>query len=395
MNRHFSLIIGAVLIAGCSDWDETDFSTPMGDSPGGIHGMETGTSIADWNNQNPAAGMETASAYLRLTCNEETKHLWPSIHISGADSEKIEVFLREAVGRVELVEGIAHLHIQIRFDDEEVVQSLEFSSYERQGSLSYNGAITSEQEEALEPVLRVENRRLFSDIDYSSRESTRIRNAMSAQNLDTFLARLGASTEVVVRIGAAFFTWGTRGADSVLRQLRQVCDVPPADTVSLTLGPAVPTGEWSGYEWTDDITGRPVVIASLSSESTIDNVSLTARCKDNRTELYINWSDYIPSGPYRDPITVTLRFDDEEESVTRRWSGSEDSTSTFAPAPIDLLKQMLNSEKMVATVRYSVAGSGRRKTAVFNTEHGWEDVGYIADACNWILDRGTAIGVAE
>lgn len=124
----------------------------------------------------------------------------------------------------------------------------------------------------------------------------------------------------------------------------------------------------------DSKTVTMVLPASSGESSWGKTIYLIARCKSGKTELYINWQDYLGSESY-----VLTRVG-KKEAVTRKWSLSTNSQASFHPNPISFLKEMLLSSKLVAqTTPYSDSPV----TAIFDTSGMENSIKPLRETCNW------------
>lgn len=139
-------------------------------------------------------------------------------------------------------------------------------------------------------------------------------------------------------------------------------------------------GKWRLSKDIDPLNDKAVFFAMLDAETGKGKyggrIGLIVRCKDNRTELYINWASYLGG----DTTLVTHRVD-KEEAVSSRWGLSTDSKATFFPgSPVPTLKRLAESTSFVANVTpYNESPI----TAVFNTTGAGEALADLRKACNW------------
>ncbi len=140
------------------------------------------------------------------------------------------------------------------------------------------------------------------------------------------------------------------------------------------------TGPWMVNEDTNPLDDSPIVtLINTANEGRArfgDAPSLVLRCRDNRTEVYINWSDYLGS----DGPLVSYRVGDGDMQ-RRRWSLSTDNRATFFPGnDIQLIRDLSEANRFVAQV---TPYSESPVTAVFGLEGLAEHVGKLQAACNW------------
>lgn len=139
-------------------------------------------------------------------------------------------------------------------------------------------------------------------------------------------------------------------------------------------------GHWMVSEDTNPLDDSPVVtLMNAASEGRArfgDTPTLVLRCRDNRTEVYINWSDYLGS---ENPIVSYRTGDDEMKR--RRWNLSTDNRATFFPgSDIQLIRELAQADRFVARV---TPYSESPVTAVFELEGLAEHIGKLQAACGW------------
>ena len=111
---------------------------------------------------------------------------------------------------------------------------------------------------------------------------------------------------------------------------------PPAGNgAAAEAGPSV--GKWEILRSVDEMTDKPIVIATLTESLQLpvkDRVLLSIRCKENRTELYINWkADVGTSG-----AIVIYRLD-QKQPQRQFWFASTDGKASFAPQAMAFVKE--------------------------------------------------------
>lgn len=132
----------------------------------------------------------------------------------------------------------------------------------------------------------------------------------------------------------------------------------------------------------DSRTRRATIVADEGSSSMGETISLTIRCQSNQTELYVNWSDYLGDDShdvYDEWKKVTVRVG-SESARTERWGISTDNEATFAPGPIDLIRQMAKADRLVLQ---ATPYNESPVTAVFNLQGIGEAIAPIANECGW------------
>ena len=136
-------------------------------------------------------------------------------------------------------------------------------------------------------------------------------------------------------------------------------------------------------EWKVDVEVNPIddsktvtmILSAVSGRSSWDKtINLIARCKSGKTQLYINWQDYLGSESY-----VLTRVG-KEKAVTRKWLISTDSKATFHPNSISFLKEMFTSSKLVAqTTPYGDSPV----IAIFDTSGMENAIKPLRETCSW------------
>lgn len=148
-------------------------------------------------------------------------------------------------------------------------------------------------------------------------------------------------------------------------------------------------GDWNVSDDTNPIDDSRRVVISLRAESGQGRfgevVFLVARCQSNRTEVYIQWHDYLGNDSEsldQEWKYVTQRVG-KSPSVTRKWGISTNNESTFAPnSPIALLKSMAGTDRFIAQV---TPYNESPVTAIFNTAGLRAALVPLTDACNWSM----------
>lgn len=142
---------------------------------------------------------------------------------------------------------------------------------------------------------------------------------------------------------------------------------------------AAGSGKWSTSTSSDPLTDKSVYLAFLDADQGRGKyggkVDLVVRCKNNSTELYINWNSYLGL----DTTTVTHRVD-KNKAITSSWDVSTDHKSTFMRAPVATLKQMLAGESFIANV---TPYGESPVTAVFDIKGAEVALQDIRKGCGW------------
>lgn len=95
---------------------------------------------------------------------------------------------------------------------------------------------------------------------------------------------------------------------------------------------------------------RTVTIAKVAESGVNrmgDSPAMLVRCRSGRTELFIDWGDYLGNGS----AVVTFRVG-EDDPEREPWTISTDSRASFMPGEVReyVLGKLLNAERFVARV---------------------------------------------
>ncbi|KAF0804904.1 hypothetical protein A6D6_02668 [Alcanivorax xiamenensis] len=134
-----------------------------------------------------------------------------------------------------------------------------------------------------------------------------------------------------------------------------------------------------------DDTNLPIMIVNpIKGRNYRGTYDLVARCKSNKTELYVKWHDYLgddSSSIYQEWKRVTVRVG-EAKARKETWDISTDKTSTFSRKAIPLLREIAAADKLLLqTTPYNADPV----MAVFDTRGLEEPISKIAKECNWKL----------
>ncbi len=151
-------------------------------------------------------------------------------------------------------------------------------------------------------------------------------------------------------------------------------------TASTTNTTTQGTGKWTTSTRVDPLTDKSVYMARLEATTGSgrfgDTVVMFVRCKDNKTEMYIDWKSFLGTRNSR----VTHRVG-KGKATTSPWGLSTDNQATFYPAsPIPLLKGLIENESFVANV---TPYNESPVTAVFNTAGAEGALADIRKGCSW------------
>ena len=153
-------------------------------------------------------------------------------------------------------------------------------------------------------------------------------------------------------------------------------------------------GGWTISRNTNPLDDSETVVALLRATQGVgglldEPVMLVARCQSNRTEVYINWQDYLGDDDDNIRTTskrVTYRFP-PADARTETWDVSTDNDSTFVARAIPFLRVLVQNEQLVMqTTPYNEAPT----TAIFDLTGARHVLEPLAETCNWILDADEA-----
>ncbi|WP_370979461.1 type VI secretion system-associated protein TagO [Agaribacterium sp. ZY112] len=137
-------------------------------------------------------------------------------------------------------------------------------------------------------------------------------------------------------------------------------------------------GKWSVSVDVNPVDDSKTVTLSLDADSGQSKwrqpVYLIARCKSNKTEVYIGWNDYLGR-----EAQVLTRVG-SKKAVTSYWGMSTNSKATFHNKPIPFLKEMLSENKLVAQV---TPYNESPVTAVFDISGLQNAIKPLRETCAW------------
>lgn len=143
--------------------------------------------------------------------------------------------------------------------------------------------------------------------------------------------------------------------------------------------PTAGKGKWATSTTTDPLTDKSIYLAFLDADQGAgrfgEKIDMVVRCKDNRTEMYINWQSFLGM----DSVSITHRID-KSSAVTSTWDVSTDHKSAFMRSPVAALKQMASSENFIANV---TPYGESPVTAVFDTKGAAAALQDVRSGCGW------------
>ncbi|EHH3082193.1 type VI secretion system-associated protein TagO [Vibrio vulnificus] len=137
-------------------------------------------------------------------------------------------------------------------------------------------------------------------------------------------------------------------------------------------------GKWNVSEEVnpvDDSKTVTLILEASSGQSKWNGkVFFVARCRSNKTEVYIGWNDYLGR-----EASVLTRIG-SSKAVTSKWSLSTDSKATFHRQPIPFLKSMEKADSLVAQI---TPYNESPVTAIFDTSGLSNALAPLRKTCNW------------
>ncbi|PSU73173.1 hypothetical protein C9J22_04340 [Photobacterium phosphoreum] len=137
-------------------------------------------------------------------------------------------------------------------------------------------------------------------------------------------------------------------------------------------------GDWNVSTDVNPIDDSKTVTLILNANSGKSKwgkpIYLVARCQSNKTNVYINWGEYLG----REAIVLT-RIGNNKAN-TSKWGISTDSKATFNNKPITFLKTMSKSNKLVAQI---TPYNESPVTAIFDISGLDNALKPLRETCNW------------
>jgi len=138
-----------------------------------------------------------------------------------------------------------------------------------------------------------------------------------------------------------------------------------------------PWGRWTFRSDIDPMTDENIYTAALALSFYQFDKRLVVRCKDKKTEMYIDWAWFLGDGIAK--TTVAHRVD-KLPVETSEWLVATNKQSTFHPNPVPLLKKIVKSDLFrVQTAPYL----NNQVTYEFATKGADVALSDIRKACNW------------
>lgn len=147
---------------------------------------------------------------------------------------------------------------------------------------------------------------------------------------------------------------------------------------------------WFSSSSVNPIDDSKTVVVSGNADpdltsGTENTISLSVRCMSGKTEMWVNWVDYLGDDSddvYSEWKRVTVRVG-KNQAKAERWDLSTDKNATFFPgSPVGLIRKMAKSDQIVfQTTPYSEG----QVTAVFKLDGFSKAVSDAAKQCGWSL----------
>ncbi|WP_088624665.1 type VI secretion system-associated protein TagO [Oceanicola sp. 22II-s10i] len=179
---------------------------------------------------------------------------------------------------------------------------------------------------------------------------------------------------------------GTYGYDAEPAAVPAVAGTATPDAAQ-DPAPAPSASQWRTSRETNPLDDSTTVFLALTATSGQSRwgepITLVARCKSNKTELYVNWGDYLGDDSrdvYSEWKYVNVRVG-EAPMRTEKWGVSTDRKAAFAPGWAgNFLKELLDQDRLVLqTTPYGENPS----LAVFDITGLRSVLGLLAETCNW------------
>ncbi len=138
--------------------------------------------------------------------------------------------------------------------------------------------------------------------------------------------------------------------------------------------------EWRVYREPNPIDETETVTAVLDSSSGLnhygDRIHLLVRCKSNKSEVFVNWGEYMGS----EAVEVTSRIG-SDGATKASWPLSSDQRATFYPGHAVAFAMRLKSESRL--VLEATPYGENPITAVFTLDETWDAIKFVAGECHW------------
>jgi hypothetical protein len=138
-------------------------------------------------------------------------------------------------------------------------------------------------------------------------------------------------------------------------------------------------GHWVGWDSKDPITDFENYHLKNDGDIGLYNkkASLNLTCRNNKTEVYINWGGHLLQNRNRE-FLVTYRID-SNKAVTSNWNLSTDKKAFFYNGKsISFIKSLIDSKKLVVQFKDTST-----KTITFQLDKLDEKIVPLAKSCNW------------
>lgn len=159
--------------------------------------------------------------------------------------------------------------------------------------------------------------------------------------------------------------------DSIAKKYKLVKEIKPQRIMG--------SGKWRVDTEINPLNDTKSVFLTITADKGFSkwnkNITMTARCMNNKTELYINWGSYLGR-----KARVTTRIG-KNKSTTKNWTVSTDSKASFYRGKtISLLKMMAKNEKVVFQI---TPYSENPVTAIFDIRGLNNALVPLSKTCGW------------
>lgn len=170
--------------------------------------------------------------------------------------------------------------------------------------------------------------------------------------------------------------------------------------VGLAVLPLLPgwANDWRMREWSDPMSDFENVAFHLDATETVyfdfgsSRPTLTIRCLDDRTAIYVGWYHYITTGGIYSSTPVRYRIDDQPP-VDAQWNVSTnyESTGLWRGQGISLLRQLhsVNAQRLLVS---TVPHGDNAVLATFETDGIRDVIQTVSERCSWTVPSAGATG---
>lgn len=125
----------------------------------------------------------------------------------------------------------------------------------------------------------------------------------------------------------------------------------------------------------DDSIATTIYKIAQNPTNQADSAVFFIRCKNNTTEAFFSWPEYVSSQAMR----VAYRTD-KDKAISDQWSASTEGKATFVPKAIPFIRNLLGKDSLYVEAYKSRGGAA---SATFSLKNIDEAIKPIQKACNW------------